>query len=117
MFRICRKISKNRETDIINRRLIKAVTFIPANIAEGYGGHHRKGFVKYLEIARGSTTETDYWTYLLYDEEYIRKDEYDDVVKDCRELVLMTDSMVNKIKGRVKTKTVRSESKAVKNEE
>jgi four helix bundle protein len=103
IFRLCRKLPKNRETDIISRQLIEAGTSIPANVAEGYGGHLGKGFAKYLEIARGSTTETDYWTYMLYDEKYISKDEYEDATKDCRELILMTNSMVNRIRGKVKS--------------
>lgn len=98
--KVCRELPKNRETDIVARQLIKAVTSVPANIAEGYGGHFGKGFVKYLEIARGSVTETDYWAYLLNDEKYVNKNEYDDIAKNCRELILMTKSMIDKLRKR-----------------
>lgn len=93
----CRKLRKNTETQVITRQLIKAATSIPANIAEGYGSHQGKGFASYLRIARGSVTETDYWLYLLHDEEFITSDDYKKMKGSCQELIVMLSSLIDKV--------------------
>ena len=96
---VCRKLPTNAETNVIKSQVLRAVTSIPANIAEGYGSHKGKGFVSYLRVARGTVTETDYWLYLLFDLGYIEDDIYNDLSELCTEEVLMLTSMISKIAG------------------
>lgn len=42
-------------------QLLKSVSSIAANIAEGYGRHYQKNYRQFLSIARGSCFETHYW--------------------------------------------------------
>ncbi|MEW6096941.1 MAG: four helix bundle protein [bacterium] len=46
---------------IIANQILRSVSSITANIAEGYGRRKGKEFAHYLYIARGSTNETIDW--------------------------------------------------------
>lgn len=63
------KFSKRFNSDlpyrIILDQLIRAVTSISANIAEGSAAVSRKEFINYLGIARKSAVETVHWLKLL----------------------------------------------------
>lgn len=96
------KVLRDTEKDFISWAIIKQLTpsllSIRANIVEGWCSHFGKSFASYLEIARGSTGETEDWFYALYDEKYIKEDVYKDISKDCRELMAMLTSFINKIR-------------------
>ncbi len=48
-------------------------------------------------VARGSTTEIDYWLYLLRDIGYIDESIYNDLSQECCEQIAMLSSMIEKI--------------------
>ncbi len=45
-------------------QLIRAVTSVPANLAEGRGRRSRTDFAHFVAISRGSLYEVDYWLLL-----------------------------------------------------
>ena len=56
--------SKNKlpyQQKFIVDQLLRSVSSIGANIAEGYGRHYTKSFRHFLSISRGSSFEVDYW--------------------------------------------------------
>ena len=84
---ICRGFPRNDETaKVIERQLIRSSTSIPANIAEGHGGHRGRAYRNYLIIARRSANEMDYWILLACDLEYIKPEEYRQLEESCRKL-------------------------------
>lgn len=96
---ICRGFSKNDEAaKVIKRQLIRSSTSIPANIAEGHGGHRGKAYQNYLIIARRSANETDYWILLARDLEYIKPGEYRQLEQDCREVIMILSKIIGKLK-------------------
>jgi four helix bundle protein len=94
---ICRALPENNETRVIRSQLIRSATSLPANIAEGYGSYKGRGFTRYLRIARGTVTETEYWLYLLRDLRYIDAKTYEDLSKRCIEEILMLNSLIKRI--------------------
>jgi len=98
VFKIIKTIKKDFISWELIKQIVRSATSIPANIVEGYYSHQGKNFASHLEISRGSTGETDYWLFELCDNGYLSKDQYDDVSKDCLELIKMLSSFINKIR-------------------
>lgn len=101
-FLIIRRIKKDVISWEIIKQLVKSATSISANIVEGYYSHKGKNFVSHLEIAKGSSGETDNWFFELYSNGYILKEEYEDVSKDCFEIIRMLSGLINKIRDKGK---------------
>jgi four helix bundle protein len=87
----------NEEAKIIKNQLIRSVTSIPANIAEGYGGNKNKIYINSLTIARREATETDYWLLLSYELGYIDKEAYQEIESGYSEIRAMLTSIISKI--------------------
>ncbi len=60
----------------LTSQLQRAVVFVPANIAEGYERNHRKEYVQFLFIAKGSLGEVETYLLLAKDFGYLSQDEY-----------------------------------------
>lgn len=64
---VIKEVKPSHTNDIFTRQLLRAVTSIGANIAEGYSRYEGKEFGRFLRIAYGSAIETDNWLQLLSD--------------------------------------------------
>jgi four helix bundle protein len=60
----------------LTSQIRRAVVSIPANIAEGQGAGTKPQFVRYLDIAKGSLSEVEYYLVLAKDLQYISHDKY-----------------------------------------
>ncbi len=54
----------------------RACASIPTNIAEGYGRETPADFARFLQIAMGSASETEYLTLLAHDLKYLNINQY-----------------------------------------
>jgi len=72
----------------------------PANITEGFHGHKGKSFVSYLEVARASAKETEYWVLVLLDTKNISQKEYDELTAGYIEVDLMINGLIRKLKAK-----------------
>jgi four helix bundle protein len=97
---LCRRFPDSDEARIIKKQLIRSSTSVPANIAEGHGGHQGKEYQHYLTIARRSANETDYWVLLAHDLKYINAEVYSQLEENCREIVMMLSSIIGKLRGK-----------------
>lgn len=93
----CQRFPNSVEARIVREQLVRAVTSVPANIAEGYGGARGKGYRNYLVIARRSINEADYWLYLSQDIGLLGSTVYSDLTRKCTEIILMLSSLINKL--------------------
>jgi four helix bundle protein len=72
IFRVTRGFS--RDHDWLVRQLTRAAVSVPANIAEGYSRESVRDYLRYLQIARGSLAETEYFLLFIGDAELISAD-------------------------------------------
>ena len=78
------KLLPNEEIYALQRQLKRSAVSIPSNIAEGYGRNYTKSYIHFLNVARGSLLELDTQVTLAFELEFIDKDNFKRVTKNCR---------------------------------
>ncbi len=84
--------------EVTTKQLIRAVTSIGANIAEGYGRHEGKEYARFLEIAYGSACEVDNWITVMRDAGLVKQVVASELIRDNEEILKMLATMIRKIK-------------------
>ena len=92
------KAFPKEETFGITSQLRRAAVSIPCNIAEGCGRYTQKDFANFLQIALGSTNETDYLTLLAKDLKYLSEDQYLDVQERLNKVRAMNINLIDKVR-------------------
>ena len=72
---------------------------IPTNIAEGCGKFTDADFARYLQIAMGSASETEYQLLLSHDLGFLSKTQYDQLNTDVTEIKRMLASLLKTIRA------------------
>ncbi len=80
---------------IIANQIMRSVSSITANIAEGYGRRKGKEFEHYLYISRGSTNETIDWYEKLKRLGYIESAIFENREQKCQEIRAMLSKMID----------------------
>jgi four helix bundle protein len=93
---------KSYVMDMIIKQLLRAVTSIGANIAEGYGRHEGKEYIRFLQIAYGSANETDNWLSILKDTGLMRAEAISALEKDNEEILKMLATMIKRMREKGK---------------
>ena len=89
---------KHRET-VLSKQILRSGTSIGANIAEAECSISRKDFLAKMHIAFKECAETKYWIELLYNTEYLTKEEYVSLFADCNEIYNLLSSITKSVKG------------------
>ena len=88
------KYLKSKHETVIANQIGRSGTSIGANIREAQYAHGKADFIAKLQIALKEANETHYWLELLYESEFITKDEFESLYKDTHELIaLLTTSI------------------------
>ena len=80
VYRLTRKFPKD-ELFGVTSQVRRSATSIPANIAEGFGRHGTKEFLRFIRIANGSLQETKYFLLLAKDLGYMTPEEHASVTE------------------------------------
>jgi four helix bundle protein len=96
LYRLTRLFPKE-ELYGITSQLRRAVISIPANIAEGSGKQTEKEFARYLSIAAGSASETEYLLILSKDLQFIEESASNDLIIEINEIKKMLNALITKI--------------------
>ncbi len=86
------------ETFGITSQIRRAAVSIPCNIAEGCGRYTSKDFVNFLQIALGSTNETDYLTLLAKDLNYLTEGQYNNLQERLNKIRAMDINLIGKVR-------------------
>ena len=78
-------------------QLRRAGVSIPVNIAEGKGRYHKKEYIQFLYIARGSIYEVMTLLHLAEDLEYLSKVDADNLLKSSSEITAMLNGLIQSL--------------------
>ena len=77
----------------------RSASSIPTNIAEGCGRGSDADFARFLQMAFGSASETEYILLLVKDLNYISENDYDNLFQDITEIKKMLATFIIKLKN------------------
>ncbi|MDQ6904774.1 MAG: four helix bundle protein [Bacteroidota bacterium] len=97
-----KRFSKEKIYSLTNQ-LRRSVSSIPANIAEGCGKNSNLEFAHYLNIALGSSNESEYFLILSKDLLYLNEENYNVLFGLINEIKAMPISLINKVRSKPKT--------------
>ena len=83
----------------MSKQLLRCGTSIGANIAESQQAQSRPDFLSKLNIALKEAAESDYWLRLLYETDYLTKEQFSSIISDCDELESLLVSIVKTMKN------------------
>lgn len=98
VIKFSKRINLDLSLKIILDQLIRAVTSISANIAEGSAAVSRKEFINYLGIARKSAVETVHWLNLLF--QLINNKEIEKFINEGQQIVSVLSKIIINTKKR-----------------
>ena len=82
----------------MSKQLLRSGTSIGANTAESQQAQSRPDFISKLNIALKEAVETEYWIRLLYETEYLTKEQFISIIGDCDELEKLLVSILKATK-------------------
>jgi four helix bundle protein len=88
------KYLKNKIEFVISKQILRAGTSIGANVREALSAESKPDFIHKLSIAQKECDETYYWLELLFKSEYLSKNEFDSINKECIELLKIIKSII-----------------------
>ncbi len=90
--RLCKYLHDEKKEYIMSKQLVRSGTSIGANLAEAECGISRKDFLAKVYISLKECAETKYWLELLYETDYLNKEEFESIYYDCEEIKKMLSS-------------------------
>lgn len=83
----------------LTSQIRRASMSIPTNIAEGCGRNTDADFARFLQMAMGSASETEYQLILARDLEFLPKDAYEKLHMDVEEVKRMLTSLLKTLRA------------------
>ncbi|HET9908931.1 MAG TPA: four helix bundle protein [Anaerolineales bacterium] len=83
----------------LTSQIRRASMSIPTNIAEGCGRNTDAEFARFLQIAMGSASETEYQLLLSHDLGFLNKHQYDNLNLDVTEIKRMLVSLLKTLRA------------------
>ncbi len=91
-------LCKEKREYVLSNQLLRCGTSIGANIHEAVNGQSKKDFLSKMYIAFKEATETEYWINLLFNTDYLNKEEYTSILEDCVEMKKILNSIIKTTK-------------------
>ena len=79
-------LTEEKKEFVISKQILRSGTSIGANIAEAQSAFSKKDFLAKMYVSFKECTETLYWLELLFETEYLTKEQYTSIFNDAAEI-------------------------------
>ena len=92
--KVCKELQRDKKEYILSKQLLRAETSVGANVNEAISAQSKRDFVHKLSIALKEARETGYRLNLLRDSNYLPNNSFDELNKECNEIVKILSSII-----------------------
>ena len=96
---LCKDLQTEQKEYILSKQLLRSGTSIGANVSESQQAQSRPDFISKLNIALKEASETEYWLRLLFETEYLTKEQFDSIFSDWDEVKSLLVAIVKSSKN------------------
>ncbi len=96
VYRLTRNFPSDERFGLVSQ-IRRSAASVPANIAEGCGRRGDREFSRFLSIAAGSASETEYHLLLAYDLRLLKENDYLKLDQQINEIKRMLNSFIQKL--------------------
>ncbi len=93
IYKITKSFPKEETYGLVSQ-LQRAAVSVPANIAEGYERNHRKEYVQFLFVSKGSLSEIETHLLLARDLGYLSENDYSEVESKRSETIRLLKGLI-----------------------
>ena len=86
---------------VLAKQLLRSGTSIGANLTEAQYSISKKEFLVKATISLKECAETEYWLDLLKETKVLTQQEYDNIIKDCKDILYILIAIVKKTKEKL----------------
>ena len=97
--KLCQYLQKDKKEFVLSKQLLRSGTSPGAMVREAEHAQSRPDFIHKMSIGLKEINESEYWINLLYDTEYISKEQYDSIMTDTKEILKLLISIVKSTKN------------------
>lgn len=104
--RLYKYLNDVKHEHILSKQLLRSGTSIGANAKEGAYAQTKADLITKLFIAQKECAETEYWLELLHESEYIPKEKFEDIYRDCQELMRILIASTKTLQGKTSANSI-----------
>ena len=93
IIKLYRYLCETKKEYVLSKQVLRSGTSIGANAKEAAHAQSRADFYAKLYISYKEASETEYWLELLHESGYIKKDAFDSIYADCKEIIKILASI------------------------
>ena len=87
---------------VLSKQLLRSATSVGAMVREAEHAETKKDFIHKMAIAQKEINETMYWLELLYQTQYLNKEQFESVNNDALEIIKLITSIIKTAKTNIK---------------
>lgn len=97
--KICKVLVEEKREYVLSKQVLRSGTAVGALVRESEHAESKKDFIHKLAIALKESNETDYWLELLYQSDYLLKEDFEKLSNANKELLRLLTSIIKTSKG------------------
>lgn len=99
IIKLYKYLSNQKNEFVLSKQILRSGTSIGANVREAIRAQSRADFIAKMSISLKEASETEYWLELLTESDYFGKNEGENMMNDCQELISILTKIIKTAKN------------------